>query len=85
MANTNFAALTSEQLTIWSRDFWRGARNMSFVNQFAGAGSNAMVQSRLRLLMNAWRNCADLPRWHVRSALKLTRLPPAILQADIQD
>ena len=44
MANTNFAALTSEQLTIWSRDFWRVARNMSFVNQFAGAGSNAMVQ-----------------------------------------
>ena len=44
MANTNFAALTSEQLTIWSRDFWRVARNMSFVNQFAGAGTNAMVQ-----------------------------------------
>ena len=45
MANTNFAALTSEQLTIWSRDFWRVARNMSFINQFAGAGSNAMVQT----------------------------------------
>jgi N4-gp56 family major capsid protein len=36
--------LTSEQLTAWSRDFWRVARNMSFVNQFAGTGSNAMVQ-----------------------------------------
>ena len=44
MALTNFAALTSEQLTAWSRDFWRVARNMSFVNQFAGTGSNAMVQ-----------------------------------------
>jgi N4-gp56 family major capsid protein len=44
MATTNFAALTSEQLTAWSRDFWRVARNMSFVNQFAGSGSNAMVQ-----------------------------------------
>ena len=44
MANTNFSALTSEQLTIWSRDFWRVARNMSFINQFAGSGSNAMVQ-----------------------------------------
>ena len=44
MANTNFASLTSEQLTAWSRDFWRVARNMSFVNQFAGTGSNAMVQ-----------------------------------------
>lgn len=44
MANTNFASLTSEQLTIWSRDFWRVARNMSFINQFAGSGPNAMVQ-----------------------------------------
>ena len=44
MANTNFAASTSEQLTIWSRDFWRVARNMSFINQFAGSGPNAMVQ-----------------------------------------
>jgi N4-gp56 family major capsid protein len=44
MALTNFASLTSEQLTAWSRDFWRVARNMSFVNQFAGSGSNAMIQ-----------------------------------------
>ena len=44
MALTNFASLTSDQLTAWSRDFWRVARNMSFVNQFAGTGSNAMVQ-----------------------------------------
>ena len=44
MATTNFASLTSEQLTIWSRDFWRVARNMSFINQFAGSGPNAMVQ-----------------------------------------
>jgi N4-gp56 family major capsid protein len=44
MANTNFASLTSEQLTIWSRDFWRVARNMSFINQFAGSGPNSMVQ-----------------------------------------
>lgn len=44
MALTNFASLTSEQLTAWSRDFWRVARNMSFVNQFAGTGQNALVQ-----------------------------------------
>ena len=43
MALTNFAALTTEQLTAWSRDFWRVARNASFINQFAGSGSNAMV------------------------------------------
>lgn len=44
MAQTNFAALTSEQLTTWSRDFWKVARNASFINQFAGTGSNALVQ-----------------------------------------
>jgi len=44
MANTNFAALTTAQLQTWSRDFWKVARNMSFINQFAGTGSNAMVQ-----------------------------------------
>ena len=44
MALTNFASLTGNQLTAWSRDFWRVARNMSFINQFAGTGSNAMVQ-----------------------------------------
>jgi N4-gp56 family major capsid protein len=44
MALTNFAALTSEQLTAWSRDFWRVSRNMSFVNRFVGSGSNAMIQ-----------------------------------------
>lgn len=44
MALTNFASLTSNQLAIWSRDFWQVARNMSFINQFAGTGQNAMVQ-----------------------------------------
>lgn len=44
MANTNFAALADTQLQAWSRDFWRVARNMSFINQFTGTGSNAMVQ-----------------------------------------
>ena len=44
MATTNFSTLSEGQLTAWSRDFWRVARNMSFINQFAGSGSNAMVQ-----------------------------------------
>lgn len=44
MALTNFAALTSEQKTVWSRDFWQMARNLSFINKFSGTGSNAMVQ-----------------------------------------
>ena len=33
-----------DRLQTWSRDFWRVARNMSFVNQFAGTGQNALVQ-----------------------------------------
>ena len=44
MAVTNFAALTDEQKTIWSRDLWKAARNMSFLNRFTGTGPNAMVQ-----------------------------------------
>lgn len=44
MALTNFAALTTEQKTVWSRDIWSAARNMSFINQFAGKGANSMVQ-----------------------------------------
>ena len=44
MALTNFGGLDNNQLTAWSRDFWKTARNMSFINQFAGSGSNAMVQ-----------------------------------------
>lgn len=44
MATTNFGLLTTEQKTIWSMDMWRQARNMSFVNQFLGKDSNAVVQ-----------------------------------------
>jgi N4-gp56 family major capsid protein len=41
---TNFANLNANQLQTWSRDFWKVARNQSFINQFAGTGQNAMVQ-----------------------------------------
>lgn len=44
MALTNFAALTTEQKKVWSRQFWAMARNMSFINKFAGKDSNSMVQ-----------------------------------------
>lgn len=44
MALTNFAALTAEEKTIWQRSFWKEARNLSFINQFAGKGDNSMVQ-----------------------------------------
>jgi N4-gp56 family major capsid protein len=44
MASTNFAALTNEQYTVWSRDFWREARNKTFLMSFAGTGANSMVQ-----------------------------------------
>lgn len=44
MALTNFAALTTEQKTIWSRELWKQARNMSFINKFLGNDANALVQ-----------------------------------------
>jgi N4-gp56 family major capsid protein len=44
MALTNFAALTAEQKKAWSMSFWHHARNNSFLNQFTGSGSNAMIQ-----------------------------------------
>jgi len=41
---TNFANLTSEQKTIWSLDFWKQARNLSFVNKFLGSDENSLIQ-----------------------------------------
>lgn len=41
---TNFANLTSEQKTAWSREMWAQARNMSFTNKFLGKGPNSMIQ-----------------------------------------
>ena len=52
MALTNFGTLTGDQLQAWSRDFWKVARNQSFINQFAGTGSNAMVQRITELTKN---------------------------------
>lgn len=44
MALTNFTRLTNEQLTVWSRQLWKYARNYMFVNKFAGTGPNNMIQ-----------------------------------------
>lgn len=44
MALTNFAALTTNQKTAWSLQFWSEARNRSFVMPFVGNGSSAMIQ-----------------------------------------
>lgn len=44
MSTTNFAKLTDEQYTIWSRDLWKHAREKSFVNQFVGTGTNSIIQ-----------------------------------------
>jgi N4-gp56 family major capsid protein len=43
MANTNFALLTDEQKTIWKKDLWKNARNLSFVNKFLGSGQNSLI------------------------------------------
>ena len=45
MALTNFAGLSDAQKKVWSRDLWKVARNNSFINKFAGSGSNALVQN----------------------------------------
>lgn len=44
MSLTNFAALTTEQKTVWSRQFWAQARNASFLNKFMGTSENSMIQ-----------------------------------------
>jgi N4-gp56 family major capsid protein len=44
MALTNFARLTDEQLTVWSRDFWRQAREQAFTTKFLGTSPNSMIQ-----------------------------------------
>lgn len=44
MTTTNFGRLTTEQKTVWSRDLWKVARNMAFVNKFLGDGPNAVIQ-----------------------------------------
>lgn len=44
MSSTNFGALTAHQLKVWSKDFWREARNKTFVMSFAGSSSNSMIQ-----------------------------------------
>jgi N4-gp56 family major capsid protein len=44
MATTNFTRLTDEQKTVWSRDLWKQARNLTFTNKFLGEGSNSLIQ-----------------------------------------
>jgi N4-gp56 family major capsid protein len=43
VALTNFGALLTEQKTVWARDLWKQARNVSFINKFAAGGINSMV------------------------------------------
>jgi N4-gp56 family major capsid protein len=41
---TNFAALTSKQKVVWSRDVWKAARDAMFIKRFMGSGENAVIQ-----------------------------------------
>lgn len=43
MALTNFAALTADQKLVWSRELWKEARDMTFINKFVG-GSDSVIQ-----------------------------------------
>ena len=44
MALTNFAALTTGQKLVWSRQLWEEARDMTFINKFVGTGTGAVIQ-----------------------------------------
>jgi N4-gp56 family major capsid protein len=57
MATTNFTRLTTQQLQVWSREIWQAARDWSFVNNFVGNGTNAMIQriSELKQTKNGAR------------------------------
>lgn len=44
MALTNFAALTTQQKYVWSRDLWEQARDMMFINKFTGTDANNVIQ-----------------------------------------
>jgi N4-gp56 family major capsid protein len=43
MALTNFAALTADQKLVWSKDLWKAARDLTFINKFVGS-SDSVVQ-----------------------------------------
>ena len=44
MAMTNFAGLSSEQKTVWSRDVWSAARDQMFIKKFLGTSEGSMIQ-----------------------------------------
>ena len=44
MSLTNFAALTSAQKVVWSRDVWQAARDQMFIKKFTGSGDNSVIQ-----------------------------------------
>jgi N4-gp56 family major capsid protein len=44
MSLTNFSRLTEEEKTVWSMDFWKAARNYSFLNKFTGTSQDSLVQ-----------------------------------------
>jgi hypothetical protein len=77
MATTNFGTLTGDQLQAWSRDFWRVARNASFVNQFAGTGQNAAVQRITELTKSEKGTKANLTVSLVTTRWKATKKPSA--------
>lgn len=55
---TDFGALQTAQVVAHSRDFWKAARNLSFINQFSGKGDNAMIQRVTELRKTAKGNQA---------------------------
>lgn len=44
MATTNFARLTTEEVTAWSNELWQAERNRDFLAVFEGTGADSMIQ-----------------------------------------
>ena len=62
MSLTNFAALTTEQKTAWSKQKWKAARDYSFMNRFTGTGNDAMIQRITELTKTEKGARADITR-----------------------
>jgi N4-gp56 family major capsid protein len=61
---TNFGALQTDQIKVWSRQIWQEARDKSFLNQFTGKSDDSMVQRVTELRKSVKGNQAYITLVH---------------------
>lgn len=61
---TNFGALQTDQIKIWSRQIWQEARDKSFINQFTGKSEDSMCQRVTELRKSVKGNQAYITLVH---------------------